>query len=85
MTNTADFRSAGRRSADPFPIDVDQMLWAHADHLAFAAKVALTQYYNAGGSNREVELLLCVSDGEGAAGIGSGGVPVDLSAYQQGS
>lgn len=84
MTKISAVRAARTRSADPFPIDVDQMLWAHADHLAFAAKVALTQYYNAGGTDREVELLLCISDGEGAAGIGSGGVPVDLSGYRRG-
>lgn len=81
MGKISDLKTAGPGSADPFPIDVDRMFRDHADHLAFAAKVALTQYYNAGGADGEVELLLCISDGEGAAGIGSGGIPVDLSDY----
>lgn len=81
-TDDSDPRAAGARLADAFPVDVERLIADASDDLQFALKVALTQYFNAGGArDGEVELLICVSDGAGACGMGSGGVPVDLEDY----
>lgn len=83
MSKRSDARAAAARAAHPFPIDLERMFRDYALCLEKAAMIALTQFWNTGGQMDEIDLLICISDGGGAAGVGAVVPPVDLAEYNR--